>query len=154
MTIKSRIDSEIASIDVLFNKIRRIDDDELKSHWARYLCIRVAGLLEKAVQSMVVKYAEDRSSPEVRNFIETKSRRLTNMNCEKISQCLGAFNRNWCDEFKMDLSAEGREAIDSVIDNRHQIGHGGFSGLTYYRMKDYYEKILAVLDEIEKNFLS
>jgi len=154
MAIKSRIDSEADSIEALFKKVEKIDDDELKSHWARYLCIRVAGLLENSIQSMIVKYAKARGSSEVSNFIETKSRSLTNMNCEKISQCLGAFNKNWYDKFKTDFSSEGKEAIDSVVGNRHLIGHGGYSGLTYCRMKDYYGKIRSILSEIEGEFFS
>ena len=36
MAKKSRIDSEVESLNALFKKVEKIDDDELKSHFARY----------------------------------------------------------------------------------------------------------------------
>ena len=53
MANKAGIASEIDSIKALFKKAEEIEDDELKSHFARYLCVRVAGLLENSMKHMI-----------------------------------------------------------------------------------------------------
>ena len=103
---------------------------------------------------MIKDYTLTKCPHEIVNFVESSTKRLTNMSCEKISQCLGAFNKNWGEKFKTELSDEGKDAIDAIIANRHQIGHGGSSGLTYHRIKNYYDATLKVLKQIKKNFLS
>jgi hypothetical protein len=42
-----------------------------------------------------------------------------------------------------------RDAINSIIANRHQIAHGETSRITLLRLKDYFSKAVQVLEFIE-----
>lgn len=41
-------------------------------------------------------------------------------------------------------------AVNNIVDNRHSIAHGVDVGMTFGRIKDYYEKSLKQLKIIEK----
>ena len=48
------------------------------------------------------------------------------------------------------MDEEGRkDAIDSIMANRHLIAHGKNSGISLVRVKDYLEKSIEVIEFIE-----
>ncbi len=48
------------------------------------------------------------------------------------------------------LADNGRkDAIDSIMSNRHLIAHGGNSGITLTRVNQYLDKCVEVIDFIE-----
>jgi hypothetical protein len=42
-----------------------------------------------------------------------------------------------------------KDAIDSIMANRHQIAHGKDVGITVARVKEYLEKVVEIVDFIE-----
>ena len=42
-----------------------------------------------------------------------------------------------------------RDALDSIMNNRNQISHGGTVRITVHRVKDYLERCIEVLEFIE-----
>ncbi|MBD1930582.1 MULTISPECIES: HEPN domain-containing protein [Cyanophyceae] len=137
-------------IDDLFTKISSLPDDiELKSHWARYLCIRVSGFLENSVRAIYSQYAKKKAVPYVANFVERKLEDFQNPKMEKILQLTGLFSPEWESELRKVTEGELKDAVDSIVSNRHNIAHGRDVGITYVRVKEYYNKALKVIDLIE-----
>ena len=56
-------------LDDLFAKIEDVPDLELKSHWARYLCILVSGYLETSVRAIYGEYSKNRANDNVANYV-------------------------------------------------------------------------------------
>lgn len=137
-----------ARLDRVFEMSDRIDDDEAKSHLARYLCVLTSGYLEEVIKILIQDYVAAQSSPTVANHVSSRTSNLTNLNSEKIGQLLNSFSSSWRDKFIDCLSEEEKDAIDSVVANRHQIAHGRNVGVSYVRIKDWYKDIKRVVDKI------
>jgi hypothetical protein len=152
---RSYIVANKQKLDTLFDHIkvlRSLQNFEIESQWATYLCIRVSGLLETSLRSLYLGYCDDKAHPYITKYVSysLEGNRSQNMNPEKILLLVGAFNQKWRDELEMYMSENGRkEAIESVINVRNSAAHGGTQAVTYNNVKDYYTKIWEVIQFIE-----
>lgn len=128
-------------------------EEEILSHWARYLCVLVAGLIETATQSILSEYSKKHASQEASNFIMSQLKYQSNLNSNKLIQLLGAFSDQWANEFECTLSDSQKDAIDSILANRHNIAHGRSVGISLVRVKDYYSRVSQVLECISNKVL-
>ena len=137
-------------LDATFQRVSGIDPSnlELRSDFARYLCVLVSGYLEKAVAEMVLEHARRSGSLSLQRFVEQNTRRFTNANSERLGNLLGSFNPEWRKTFESFLVDELKDAVNSIVDLRNSIGHGGSVGLTYQRISDYYARVQKVIDWI------
>lgn len=140
-------------LDDLFTKVSTLDSDlEMQSHWARYLCIRVSGFLEVAVSIIYKKYAKDKAHPFVVNYVEKQLSSFQNPKMEKILNITRSFNPKWAEELELELgnNSEIKDSIDSIVDVRNKIAHGENVGITYIRIKRYYEIAFELVEFLEK----
>lgn len=124
----------------------------MQSHWARYLCIRVSGFLEVAVSIIYKKYAKDKAHPFVVNYVEKQLSSFQNPKMEKILNITRSFNPKWAEELELELenNSEIKDSIDSIVDVRNKIAHGENVGITYIRIKRYYEVALKLMEFLEQ----
>jgi len=104
--------------------------------------------LEEAIKILIQDYVTTQASPTVANHINSTTGNLTNLNSEKIGQLLSSFSSKWKDEFDSCLSEEEKDAINSVVANRHLIAHGRNVGVSYARIKDWHKDTKRVIDKI------
>lgn len=138
-------------LDNLFSLISNIQETELRSHWSRYLCVLVAGFVETSVQTIFGDYARKSSSPNVSNYVNSKLKRFTNPNMQDIIELAGIFNSSWREKLEQGSQGELKDAVDSVMANRNKIAHGENIGITYLRIKEYYNSILKLINLVESN---
>jgi hypothetical protein len=134
-----------------FDRAHRLPQEaEILAHWARYLCILTSGLIEKSLVELLTEYIAKGSSPPIAGYAISKLEQLQNPKTQKIIDLLGAFKDEWRIAFQKFAEESGRkEAIDSVMANRHQIAHGEDSGVTIARVREYFDKCEEVLEHIE-----
>ncbi len=138
-------------LNYLFSKSSAFGEDpELLSHWAKYLCILVSGYLETALKHYFGEFTRYKSHPYVCNYAVANLGDFMNPKTEKILQLIGTFSRDWKEELERYVEGERKDAIDSVVANRHNIAHGRQVGLTIARMKRYFEKSVEVTDFIKR----
>lgn len=135
------VQREKQKLDSLFTKIESIDEMELKSHWARYLCVLTSGYIENSVRNIISDYSNNKASQPLANFVQKKIRMITNLKKNNIVDLLNSFDPDWGIKFLAQVSDKQIDAIDSVVANRHQIAHGKNVGITYVTMKNYYSDI-------------
>jgi len=138
-------------LDALFAKIDDLPagDIEIQSHWARYLCVLVGGFIDFAVQEIHIEYSRAHgAAPTVLQYVESRLRRTYNFNTEDILQLAGAFDPLIALELREELQGEPKDAIDSINNNRNLIAHGADVGITYVRIKRYYEEGQSVLQTL------
>jgi hypothetical protein len=126
---------------------------EMQSHWAKYLCVLAAGLIENALKELYAEYAKRQVSEPVANFVSAHLSPIRNPKAEKFLLTASYFKNSWKDELNNFLQDEGRgDAIDSIMNNRHQIAHGKDRnvGLSFAQIKEYFRKALEVLEFIEQ----
>lgn len=137
-------------LDHLFRKGAGFSDDaEMQSHWARYLCILVSGFLEVGIREAYGQYARNKSAQYVANYVEGRLEFFQNPKMSKILELTRAFSPEWADSLEDATKDEYKAAVDSIVANRNRLAHGDDVGLTYVRVKEYYERVQKVVEIIE-----
>lgn len=127
-------------IDSLYSRIDGIEELEMRSEWTKYLCVRTSGYVERSVSFILVKYTEGRSDNKVSNYVESRLNRFTNPKFGKVRSLFGKFSQSWKRQLEKRVEDSTREALGSVVANRHQIVHGGSPNISYVRLKSWYEE--------------
>jgi len=123
---------------------------ELQSQWARYLCVLVSGFLEVSICATYNQFVKTSASPQVVNFVKCQLDGFQNPKMGKIIELTRAFNSEWASALETATEGRLKDSVDSIVANRHQIAHGRDVGITYARIKSYYEDAIEVVDLIEK----
>lgn len=97
---------------------------------ARHACVLASGYLENIVKVTLTDFVRF-SNPkiEIREFVEDRVDLLQNPEWDKIIKLTATFSEKWAEKVR-DFPPEIREAINSVVANRHLIVHGGHSGIS------------------------
>ena len=138
-------------LDNLFKQISAFSGNpELQSQWARYLCVLVSGFLEVSICATFNQFVRNSASPQVANFVKRELDGFQNPKMGKIIELTRAFNPEWANELETATEGELKDAVNSIVANRHNIAHGRDVGITYTHIKNYYEDAIKVVDRIEK----
>ena len=128
------------------------EDIELQGHWGRYICILAAGLLENSIREIYSEYVRGASSPQVSSYATTSLQNTLNPNSNRFVQVASSFSQEWGKSLEEFLNAddyERKDAIDSIINNRHQIAHGRSTSISVVRVSNYLNRAVEVIDFIE-----
>lgn len=138
-------------LDYLFAKISSLPEDpEIYSHWASYLSILVSGFLEVSVRSIYSQYAKDKATSPVANYVEKQLSNFQNPKMEKILQVAKSFNSVWASTLETIVEGEIKDAVDSIVATRNKIAHGESVGITYIKIKAYYQCAVKLVELLEK----
>ena len=138
-------------LDATFERVKDVGlDTELQADFARYLCVLVSGYIEKAVVALVLEHVREKAAPTVQRFVEQRTKKFTNAKASNAQELLGSFDPDWKRDLEEFLVDEPKDAVDSIVDLRNTIAHGGSVGLTYNRIKKYYQQAQLVIDRVEK----
>ena len=135
-------------LDDVFESSRNITDDEIKSHYSRYLCVLASGYLEESIKIIIKTYISTRTHPNISNYINYSTSRMTNFKTKEIGNFLNSFNSEWKEKFETILTDEEKDSVDSVVANRHQIAHGHNVGVSFVRVNDWYKNIKKAVEKI------
>ena len=91
----------------------------------------------------------------VANYTSSVLSRIQNPKPSKFIETAHAFKPKWGNDLKAFVDLDGRkEAIDSIMSNRHRIAHGKDSGITIVRVNEYLSYSVEVLEYIENQCLT
>ena len=135
-------------LEDLFSQIGQLGGagERIQSHWARYLCVLVSGFLETSIHAIYSQYAKAKAAPNVANYVQRRLRRFQNPKMGAILELTGAFSSHWESALKNWAEGDLKDAVDSIVANRNNIAHGRDVGITYTRIKDYYERAVKVIE--------
>lgn len=136
-----------------FHRIHEVDAGaiELRSDFARYLSILVAGFAEASVRELAQQACRHQSSPAVASFAEAQLRWFRNVDKERLLQLVGSFSQDMRQELEDGYSDE-LEALSSVVNDRHVLSHGGTVGVTYAILQRNFEMIERLADRLTDYF--
>ena len=143
---------QFQALDSLFQKIPIAcgGDIEMMSHWAKYLCVLSAGFIENALKEIYGSFIKGAASEPVAQFANSALFRIQNPKTYIFIKTAKAFKKPWAEKLETFVDEDGRrEAIDSIMQNRHHISHGKDSGITIARLRPYLNKAVEVLDFVE-----
>lgn len=136
-------------LDATFQRVGQVaTDPELQSDFARYLCVLLSGYLEEAVSELLLEHSRRSAAPSVQRFVESRTRRLTNLNSQRLQELLGSFDPDWRKDLEQFVVDERKDAIDSIVNLKNIIAHGQSVGVTYTRVRGYYQQIQTVVERV------
>jgi hypothetical protein len=147
----NEISSQIQRLEALMKKAAKSTDDvELLAHWARYFCVIVAGIIENGVKEIYSEYVTRTSTARVAGYARTRLSTIQNPNSEKLVQITRSFDVPWATALEKFIDDNGRkDAVDSIMNLRHQIAHGRNAGVSYVRVVEYLQRVVEVLEFVE-----
>jgi hypothetical protein len=127
------------------------DNLELQGHWGKYLCVLCAGFLENAISEIYIDFVESVSTPPIASFSRKTLEKISNPKSNKFIEIASSFKKNWGEELDAYFSdnPSKKNAIDSIMNNRHQIAHGKTSSISVARVQEYLRESVDVLNFIE-----
>lgn len=120
---------------------------ELISHYSRYLCVLVSGYAEQSVKELVTEYVRTKSSEPVQRYVGRQLGRLRNIDYEKLKQLIESFKPEWWADLEARRTDE-LTAFGSVATVRNGVSHGSDAGITMATVKQYFDQISTVLDDL------
>ncbi len=143
MTILVNIESHRSRVDAAFDRVRTLPQGHLRlySDFTAYLTVLVYGYLEQSVQQLLMDYVRYNSAPAVSRYTNRRLERSRSMKYNNLVALLGSFDPQWRIDFENMIDERSRSAIDTVTNNRHQIAHGRWTGITIVAIKREYEQI-------------
>lgn len=138
-------------LDYLFGEGKKFKDDyEMLAHWSRYLCVLICGWIQIAVYEIYSDLVQRKSSAEVQRFVLKKLKRLQSPMMNNIVSLTYEFSKEWGCALEKATNGELKTAVDGIVSNRNLIAHGESSDISYYRLKEYYEKAVKVIELLEQ----
>lgn len=142
---------QLQRLKALINKaLAETPDLELRSHWARYFCVVTSGVLENAIFELFSEYVTRTASPSVAGYANDQLATIQNPKAAKFILVTRSFNSAWGIALEQFMDVDGRkDAIDSIMANRHLVAHGNHTGITIVQVQRYLAKAEEVLEFIE-----
>lgn len=147
--MNSRVESYIQKLDSLFVLAEKIDDDEVKGHFAKYLCVKTSGLLEVFFKTQVADLVDKKTPKVVANYVNCQFKTFSSIDVHKIQKTFSLFSSDWVNEFNAQMSEEYMSALNSIISNRNNIAHGQNDSISLKNAKEYYVKLKNVMKILE-----
>ena len=124
-------------------------DDELRSALSRFACVLASGYVEEAVRTIVGAWCNAKAHPYIQAFVGRKLDRFLNPKVGKIQELLGEFGQGWAERFSAELSDEERDAINSIVSNRHLIAHGRNVGISPVQVQAYFGACMQAVRKLD-----
>jgi hypothetical protein len=145
----------INEVDFLFSYFDSQNMDEYQeSHMAKYLAVIISGIYEDIIKDCFDKYLIDKNIPkEVRDFMNVQIRySFRNPDMSNLKKLLKSFSKTWSDKIDL-IDRKKTDALDSIVNNKNKIAHGGNSNITYNDIKDFYVNSKGIIEEVCKILL-
>ena len=141
-------------LDSLFDKGRALigpktsslNEIELQAEWAKYLCVLVSGFLEVAVREIILQYVENKSSGNVIAYVSKELDGFLNPKMAKIVTLAEKFDKDWATQINDRATDEMKNAVNSIVSNRHQIAHGKSVGVSFSNISQWYKEVIKFVD--------
>lgn len=148
----SEINIQYNRIQQLISKAKEFEpDDELRSHFTKYICVLCSGFIENSIYHTFTDIAENSCMPSVvLTYAKSQLYKIQNANSKKIKELAKSFNPDWHDSIRDYMQEENRgAAINYILKDRHNIAHGRDSDITIINLENYLNKTIEVIKYIE-----
>jgi hypothetical protein len=149
MASRDEFHQRATKIQALLDKAAKVEDLELQGELAKYITIRLSGLIETTVRESFETYAQSRAAPGVQRFVSKKLSRFRNPDLKDILVLAADFDPGLKQKLE-DLSDEIKDSISSTVGLRNNIAHGGDATVSLVKIRDRFlhvHRFLEVLRE-------
>jgi hypothetical protein len=113
-----RLSSQFQRLRDLFSKADAAcgGDFEMRSHWAKYLCVLSAGFLENAISEVYGDFVRGAASKPVADYAMSTLSRIQNPKTSRFIEIARQFKTSWADALETYVDSGGRRS--------HKLDHG------------------------------
>lgn len=141
-------------IDFLLKKFRDgAFDDYTQSHIANYACVLLSGLIENAIRDIISTHVEKKAAPRISNYVKSQLDRFRNPEPDSVTRLLSSFDAMLADKLEGYWSGEIKDAVGSIVGNRHLIAHGRSTTLTLARVTEWFKSTKRFIAFLEAEFV-
>lgn len=122
-------------------EMQDLDDleDEAKSGFVSYLCIRTFGYIESAIKTILREHVRSHmTDTQTFNYVDSQLRNLQ-LRRAQIIELIGVFDKQWSDVLKARITTDHGDSLRAIVVNRNEIAHGGDVNIR--------------LNDLERNFI-
>jgi len=123
-------------------------DDETKSSFVSYLCIRTFGYVESSVKTILREYVRTYSQDvPTFNFVNA---RLINLSLrrDQIIELIGQFDKQWSESLKNSITIDHGDSLRAIVVNRNEIAHGGDVDMSLRDLERYFRDAQEVVSHV------
>lgn len=100
------------------------------------------------MRALLGEYAAQKSSQDVAKFVKGRLKTFQSANMNNIYDLTREFSSEWAEQLEAQTAGALKDAVDSIVANRHQIAHGQDVGISYAVISDYYSRAVKVVELI------
>lgn len=131
-------------LDRLFEKATLLQenenvDEEIKSGFVAYLCVRSYVYVEFAVQTILKEYvsAVTNDGP-IGNFVKEQLRINRALRRSELLNLIGKFSEEWRKNLRDTTQGRLGDSLDSIVNNRNKIAHGDDVYISLRNLQSYF----------------
>ena len=140
MTPEHRRQLDRIKVKVHSNKLLLSDEYNQSVH-AKLYCIELFGALEHLIRDCCVYYCKNCANDYVQNFVSSTSKRFPNPNAHNILNTISSFDKNWGEKLENFWDGEVKDAVSSIVSNRHHIAHGKNCNISIIKVRNWHGSV-------------
>lgn len=134
---------------------KMFDRDEYEqSVHAKLYCIELSSVLEHLLRDAASYYCNGRSNDTISRFVKEAAKDFPNPRPDNIKKTLHRFDETWPEKLEQFWSGEIKDAVGSVVSNRHLIAHGRDCTISISRLRQWQICIEKLCDFIWKDIFA
>ena len=113
-------------------------EDEAKSGFVSYLCIRTFGYIESAIKTILREHVRSNAGDKPTfNYVNSQLRNLR-LRRDQIIELVGVFDKQWSDVLKGRITTDHGDSLRAIVVNRNEIAHGGDVDISLRDLEGYF----------------
>lgn len=141
------------SIDATLRDIHSVQGSNplIDAYLARYLVVYISGVYEEIVETIFVDFAQKHCDRrELASYIrKSLSVSFRNPDTHNVKALVRKFEHRVLEPVLKNMAEQGA-ALDSIVNNKNTIAHGGSSRVTLSEVIEYYEKSREYIEKIDE----
>lgn len=148
MVVPGSAQKLIQELDHLFKRARAQPDLQVQSDYAKYLVVRISGLVEQVITEIILAYTQPQANSKITAHIAWRMGSFQNPNLERILQLVGSFDSNFRKLLEDLVTDDEKEALKSINIQRNKVAHGELSTVSLGQVDQYYVQVSALINKI------
>jgi hypothetical protein len=146
----AEVDRRHKRLSAVFSGIDGVDlPPEVLAHYAKYLCVLVAGYAEQSVKELVSEFARQQASHRVHRYVASQLKLVWGLDAVKFQRIVETLDPMWWDEISVQRPEE-LASLASVASIRNSIAHGQDSGITIGTISTYFADVNKLVRHLSR----
>lgn len=153
MVIKNQVVK--SRFDLIDDAIKRVEayqgDTQIASYLSSFLAVMISGIYEDCIEHLFCERAAKVNDAELYQYVKkTIAQLFRNPKFANLLDITQRFSDKWTRNLKNKIPYGSKVALDSIVDNKNAVSHGGTSNLTISDIKDYHSRCRRIFVTLEK----